>query len=274
MNPDRSSLPAPRPAPELLDDELVVLLDALGRHVPPPRSRILRERVFDRIGRSARASRAFVTVRRDDAPAEAAAPGVRLRQLYRAGSTARRAGEPERVRLVELAPGAAWAGPGDEMRREWLLLRGHARLDGAELGVLDYRFVPAGHCGGPLGSAGGALVYLREAVADGATAFTSRDSARAWDDFAPGLKRRLLWTEGGEASMLYHALPGAAVPRHGHGHDEECLMIEGEVFLDDVLLRRGDYQLAPAGTEHGAVGTDTGGVLFAHGDLELDLLPG
>jgi len=72
--------------------------------------------------------------------------------------------------------------------------------------------------------------------------------------------------------MLYRAAPGAAVPRHGHRHDEECLMLEGELFLDDLLLRRGDYQIAPAGTAHGAVLAETDVLLFAHGDIELDIL--
>jgi quercetin dioxygenase-like cupin family protein len=71
--------------------------------------------------------------------------------------------------------------------------------------------------------------------------------------------------------MLYHALPGAAVPHHGHRRDEECLMLAGDFFLDEVLLRPLDYQIAPAGTEHRSASTDTGLLVFAHGDLDLDL---
>ena len=81
----------------------------------------------------------------------------------------------------------------------------------------------------------------------------------------------MLWASNGEATLLYRASAGAQVPSHGHQRDEECLMIEGEVFLDDVLLCAGDYQLAPAGTAHGGVSTDSGGLIFAHGDLDLDL---
>ena len=32
------------------------------------------------------------------------------------------------------------------------------------------------------------------------------------------------------------------MPQHTHGHDEECLMVQGELFLDDLLLQEGDYQ--------------------------------
>ena len=73
--------------------------------------------------------------------------------------------------------------------------------------------------------------------------------------------------------MLYRVQPGIAVPHHGHGHDEECLMLEGEVFVDDLLLRRGEYQLAPAGTHHEGVCSDTGGILYAHGDIDLAVTP-
>jgi quercetin dioxygenase-like cupin family protein len=62
------------------------------------------------------------------------------------------------------------------------------------------------------------------------------------------------------------------VPLHGHGHDEECLMVQGELFLDDVLLQPGDYQLAPAGSMHRVTETDRGAILFAHGDLELQFV--
>ena len=98
---------------------------------------------------------------------------------------------------------------------------------------------------------------------------TVLDATAGWPDFAPGIQRRVLWHRDGLAAMLYYAQPGASVPRHTHGHDEECLMVQGELFLDDMLLRAGDYQLAPAGTAHRLTETDTGVVLYAHGDLDL-----
>jgi hypothetical protein len=48
-------------------------------------------------------------------------------------------------------------------------------------------------------------------------------------------------------------------------------MLRGDLFLDDVLLRALDWQLAPAGSEHQSVSTDVGGLLFAHGDIDLQL---
>jgi len=99
--------------------------------------------------------------------------------------------------------------------------------------------------------------------------FTVRDVDAGWCDFAPAIQRRVLWQREGEASMLYCLQAGVQVAHHGHGHDEECLMLQGDLFLDDVLLQQGDYQLAPTGTDHRLTETDTGGVLFVHGSLVL-----
>ena len=98
------------------------------------------------------------------------------------------------------------------------------------------------------------------------------DRQAGWPDFAPGIQRRVLWQHQGQAALLYFAQPGASVPVHSHGHDEECLMVQGELFLDDMLLQAGDYQLAPAGSGHRVTATDTGVVIYAHGDLDLKFI--
>lgn len=238
--------------PDLLDDPLAVLLHA-PEAAPLPRT--LRDRLAGRAARSAAATRAMRTVRWRAAPA--AAGGVEVHRLY-AGS-ARRPGEPRSVQIVELAPGACWSAPAGER----LVMQGAL----ADLPLHGYARGPATRLqAGP----DGARVYVREGAGPAAPFVADAP----WQDFAPGIRRRLLWSSAeGEAAMLYDAAPGAAVPHHGHGHDEECLMVDGEVFLDDLLLRRGDWQLAPAGTAHRSVGTDTGALIFAHGDLDLQLRP-
>lgn len=235
------------------------------------------QRLLTRVRRSAAAARALVTVRHADTPRSAPARGVQLRRLYDASRPqSLRPGEPIAVALVELAPGATWAGPDPTAQREWLVLRGALQIGATALGELDYHVVPAGMAAGALHSAHGALLYQREAAAAAPAAagpVTRREAATEWADFGPGIRRRVMWQHQGQAALLYRTQAGAAVPRHGHGHDEECLMLEGDVFLDDVLLRPLDYQIAPAGSEHEGVYTDTGVLLFAHGDLELALKP-
>lgn len=282
---DPLQLTPPLPAPDALDDPCVVLLEgplASAWRVPqaapalPPQ---VRAQLLARVAHSAAASEAFTTVRRHHA---AASPrdGVWMRSLYASRGSALRPGEPLCTQWVELGTGARWcpgaASPG--VQREWLVVRGDVRLHDAAMLAGDYRIEPAAWAArAELTSAGGALVYVRDALVGpnrGVPAYISRAADAHWEDYAPGIRRRTLWCNGALGAFLFHALPGASVPTHRHHHDEECLMLEGELYIDDELLRAGEYQLAPAGTLHRSVQTETGALLYAHGDVELDLIAG
>jgi quercetin dioxygenase-like cupin family protein len=275
------ALPLPiQPPPDPIDRDVEPLLSAglasawgAGESVASASSSAVRARLLERSAASRAASGAMFTVRLNRLAATALTPTARARTLYAAPpKRALRPGEPVRARLVELHPGGHWDGPDRGRHREWLVLRGSARLGDQPLQVRDYHAVPAGLPSFPVTSEEGALLFLREsdlAALAGDGPLTVRDAEAGWPEFAPGIRRRVLWHRDGEAAMLYLARPGAAVPHHRHGHDEECLMVQGELFLDDLLLQPGDYQLAPAGTSHQITATDTGVVIFAHGDLDL-----
>ena len=235
----------------------------------------LGERLSERLDRSLQAERGMITVRRRKTLAEPMGDGVQQRWLYRAPrGRALRPGEPRSACTVELQAGARLVLPAGGPR-EFLVMRGSAEVDGERLSLRDFLLLPAGATA-VLGSPDGAHVFVREAEGDadgGAVERTLvRDQEAGWPEFAPGIRRRVLWSGGGQAALLYRADPGASVPHHNHGHDEECLMVQGELFLDDVLLQQGDYQLAPAGTGHHTTETDTGVVLYAHGDLDLQFV--
>ena len=268
------------PAPDPVDRELEPLLrepfatawcaapGAVGAAAEP-----LRKRLLGRLAASKATSAAMLTSRFRRLQGTRVAEGVSIRTLYAApADRPLRPGEPLLACLVDLQPGARWTASGAERHREWLVLRGRARLGPEVMEVRDYRVTPAGLAPDPLESDAGARVFLRESALPGlgrGVAFTVRDAQAGWPDFAPGIRRRVLWQHAGQAAQLYHAEPGASVPMHTHGHDEECLMVQGELFLDDILLQEGDYQLAPAGTGHRITETDTGVVIYAHGDLDL-----
>lgn len=46
--------------------------------------------------------------------------------------------------------------------------------------------------------------------------------------------------------------------------DEECLLLEGDAFIGDTLLRTGDWQLAPTGSKSRLITTDKGALVFMH----------
>lgn len=281
-----------QPAPDPLADEAAGLLHgalADAWPVAAPRGR-LRERLARRASASAQASRAMVNVRARDRSAQPVAPGVLIEQVYacQPGQPPRE-GEPLRLRLVRLAAHAHWLLPvGDRgVGRDWLVVRGDASLETEGqarvwLHALDHLAQGAGDSRATAclsAGAQGATVLLRErrlAVGDGAGPGhqASREEPAAWQDYAPRVKRRVLWQQGSQAAMLWLAEPGAVVPQHRHGHDEECLMLRGDLFQDDYLLREGDYQLAPQGSMHHEVSTDTGALIYAHGDLDMQVLPG
>lgn len=288
-HPSATTLPLPiLPAPDPVDPEYAPLLsEAMARGLPgtpdvasASSSRptgALRDRLFGRVAASRAASGAMSTSRLGRLAATTLAPGVRSRSLYEAPTDRPlRPGEPLRARLLELQPGSCWApGPDRRQQRDWLVLRGQVDIGSDTLRPRDYHVAPAGHASAPVSTRDGAWLFLRESAdpADpGERRTTTRDQDAGWPEYAPGIRRRVLWRRGAQAAMLYHTQPGAMVPHHVHGHDEECLMVEGDLFLDDILLRPGDYQLAPAGTGHRVTATDTGVVIYAHGDLDLQFV--
>jgi len=232
----------------------------------------VRERLMQRVERSQRAASAFHTVR--PVPVWSELDGLRVRWLYEAqpGHVAR-PGQPWRVRQLEVAPGSSVAVSIGQagVRCEWLVMSGDVVIDAVVLAVRDYHVATSTARPFMLATRDGARLFLREASA-GANAehpHTVRDCEAPWVRLSSHIERRVLCQWDQEAALLYRLHAGVQVPHHGHAHDEECLVLEGEVFIDDELLRPGEYQLAPAGSHHEGVSSDTGSILFAHGDIEL-----
>jgi quercetin dioxygenase-like cupin family protein len=91
---------------------------------------------------------------------------------------------------------------------------------------------------------------------------------RRWHPSSPGVEVLLLRGDSEVVSMLVRFAAGASVPDHSHAIDEDCLVLQGEMFLGDILLRTGDYQLAPAGGTHFGETSDVGVLFFFHGALD------
>jgi hypothetical protein len=258
-----------------LDEAIELMNDALSSD-PLAAAPQVRSRLLGRVADSARRHRGLVTVRSRHLPSQAPADGATVRWLYQTDATrARRAGEPQRLALIELQAGASLSsGLGlANHHSEWLVMRGSVTLDGVALDTLDHHGHAASAREPVLASAAGAMIYLRDNGDEPSPAGTSRERQAQWENFAPGIRRRLLWQAGNACAYLARAQVGAAVPAHGHRNDEECLMVEGELFTGDVLIREHEFQLAPAGFEHGLVQAATACVVYLRGDAELHILP-
>jgi anti-sigma factor ChrR (cupin superfamily) len=95
----------------------------------------------------------------------------------------------------------------------------------------------------------------------GADKITIPAEAGDWTAVAPKVSMKLLHATAESRSFLLRIEPGGRLPPHDHPGDEECMVLEGEVFLGEVHALAGTFHLAPKGTHHGEI-TSPGGTLL------------
>jgi anti-sigma factor ChrR (cupin superfamily) len=80
----------------------------------------------------------------------------------------------------------------------------------------------------------------------------------------PGIEIRSLFQDRGtgRTTMLVRMQPGARLPSHKHGDDEQCLVIEGDVRWGELVYERGDFVVMGEATTHPEIHTETGNVLL------------
>lgn len=251
----------------------------------PDRANALRASLFARVHQSALAHRSFQTVRVDDGDWQTVAPGV-ARRLLREDAVAR-------VEIQRLDAGATLPWPDGAHAQEILLLQGAIVSGGQPAtpaglpGAVGYAVRQRSTSETPWIAATDCSVYVRHCIALPGDLPPLEDHwwqiARANTAWVDPATRRWLPTSDGVAviplrgdnrvvSMLVRFAAGASVADHHHALDEDCLVLQGEMFLGDILLRTGDYQLAPAGGSHFGETSDCGVMFFFHGALDPVLL--
>jgi anti-sigma factor ChrR (cupin superfamily) len=98
---------------------------------------------------------------------------------------------------------------------------------------------------------------------------TLRGSEGPWEDVAPGIQLRTLHLDrsSNTRSFLLRMEPGSRIPVHSHTQEEQCLVIEGEVSIGEHIMRSGDWHVAPPGTTHEDLRTQTGCLLFIRAEI-------
>lgn len=93
---------------------------------------------------------------------------------------------------------------------------------------------------------------------------TVRAEEAGWKTLAPGIEVKLLVFDeaAGTKSFLLRAQPGVSMPGHDHSTYEECLVLQGQFRMGDLVLNAGDYHRAPAGRRHPEASTDTGVLVY------------
>lgn len=253
-----------------------LLFEGLGPlDLPSGRDADLRGRLLARVAESATENAGFLTVRAKDGRWAPLRKGIRVKPLWQ--------GPEGHSVLLDFAPGASLPVHRHRFLEEGIVLRGGLQMDELDLGPGDYHLSPPGSRHGRIGSRQGALAYLRGTslghaagvlrellggflpFGGGRSRTVYAGDGGGWQELAPGVSVKEVCSDGTRTSRFCRLEPGAALDGHAHSLDEECMMLEGDLFLGDLLLRAGDYQLAPAGTRHGRITTDVGALLFVRG---------
>ncbi|MDP2832449.1 MAG: cupin domain-containing protein [Pseudomonadota bacterium] len=97
---------------------------------------------------------------------------------------------------------------------------------------------------------------------------TVHEGEGIWVPLMPGIDMKLLREDASTRSYLLRMAPGTRVSPHAHSLDEECMVLEGDVWLGEVHAHAGDYHLAHSGVPHGVVSSDGGCLLFLRGQKQ------
>ncbi len=246
------------------------LLEALAP-VPlsPEQASAVKLGLLGRIKASREAGKAFIHVRFEDGEWENLVPGVRVKRL--AGN--------QRGVLLDLQPGTVIPFHRHHQDEECVVLRGEVQLGDMTVRAGDYHVATAGSRHGAVRSSSGALVYLRgtpighgmEVARDvlmgllpgrGETPHTIHRDDGQWIDHAPGVHLKLLREDAHGRSLLLRLEPGTKADLKARPLTEECLVMEGEAFFGDQLMRQGDYRLAATQAVNPVLSSDVGSLLF------------
>lgn len=239
------------------------------------------ERLLQRIRISSSAHRGYRTLRREQHRWLAVAPGIREHGL--------RDDDGMQVSLYQLDTGAHWRLPPGAAAAELLVVRGRLQAAGTQAGEAlaaeGYVVLDQGVGAPTWVAAEPTLIYLRSRRRHAppppaleahwwqlAAAQAGKPRRPRWLATTPGVQVMPLCGDATVTSMLVRFEAGASVPDHRHALDEDCLVLAGEMFLGDILLRALDYQLAPAGGGHFGEMSDVGVTFFFHGALDPVLL--
>ena len=233
--------------------------------------------LMERLRSSVKAHQCYTTVRRGDSPWIESGTGVKTKVL--------RFDEHFSVELWRMGSGKAIRWPAGTLAMEILVVEGtlrHGEADDApELPVQGFLVSEAPDELGEWTAALPTTIYVRRRVAPLealhpleahwwrlAAKHPGASEPRTWIPTTPGAHVMPLCGDKQVTSMLVRFDAGASVCDHSHALDEDCLVLEGDMFLGDILLRAGDYQLAPTGSSHFGEMSDCGVTFYFHGALD------
>lgn len=232
----------------------------------------LHANLMQRITHSLAHETGLLTVRMRDGVWENLMRGICFKRLWQ--------GFEGNAVLIEFAPGASLSAHRHQWIEEGMVLRGGLQMGDLDLGPLDYHLSSIGSRHAKIHSRQGALAYLRGTSlgdkssvvkeylggllpAQGPPSLTVYASdTRDWQPITKGVYKKHLNAQGDRISYFLRLEIDAELQDRVAIQDEECMVLQGEVFFGDRLLQAWDYQVTFKGASHGKLYTDVGVLLF------------
>ncbi len=106
------------------------------------------------------------------------------------------------------------------------------------------------------------------------THLTIHLSNDGWVDVMPLIKMKTLFQSNDGKGVLFRFQPGARLPAHEHGTDEECVVLEGELRIgSEMIVHAGDFHLARCGIPHGDLTSPTGALFYIRTGASFKFTP-
>jgi anti-sigma factor ChrR (cupin superfamily) len=99
--------------------------------------------------------------------------------------------------------------------------------------------------------------------------FTRRAADMKWVSAGPGVEVKMLRMDRDrhDQTVLIRMQPGAVVVGHRHTQEEECFVLEGEIFIGNHRLGQGDMHIARPGVEHEPIRAPRGALLMIRSEM-------
>jgi anti-sigma factor ChrR (cupin superfamily) len=99
--------------------------------------------------------------------------------------------------------------------------------------------------------------------------FTIRATDMKWIRVGKGVEIKTLRVdrERNDQTVLIRMQPGAVVAVRRHTQEEECLVLEGEVYIGSHLLRAGDRHVARLAARHAQIRAPGGALLLIRSEI-------
>jgi len=112
-------------------------------------------------------------------------------------------------------------------------------------------------------------ILSRAAITAPAGTQTIRAGDGKWLELIPLIHMKILRqdVESGNETKLFRLQPGAEFPPHSHTHEEECMVLEGEIEVGGHVVRAGDMHIAGTTHEHPRITSKTGALLLVRSEI-------